>query len=218
MGHDHQRPADDVGDRLEVDQRLVRQVGVEAGIDAEGAAGGDQQRVAVGRRRLAGLGARNAAAPTLVVDHDLLLPDVGQPLRHQPREDIRRLAGRKRHDEAHGLGRPWRLRGGARGEQRRGQTQRHGMAARYDLRHCSSRHRFGDRLARHRCGGRLTQGRVTFTSRPPRRSTRCITEPPSTCEAPCHFTLLVTYQTPSGTRTKEKLPNASQRAVRRVET
>ncbi len=222
MGHDHQRAAEDVGDRLEVDQRPVGQVGIEAGIDAEGAAGGDQQRVAVGRRRLAGLGARNAAAPALVVDQDLLLPGLRQPLRHQPREDVRRLPGRKRHDDAHGLGRPRRLRGGACGDQRRGQgrghTQRHGMAARYELRHCSSRHRCGDRLARHRCRARSTQGSMTFTSRPPRRSTRCMTEPPSTCESPCHFTLLVTYQTPSGTRGKEKLPIASQRTVRRVET
>jgi hypothetical protein len=64
------------------------------------------------------------------------------------------------------------------------------------------------------CLAAPTQGSKTFTSRPPRTSTRCIIEPPSTCEAPCHFTLLVTYQTPSGTRGKEKLPDASQRVVR----
>jgi hypothetical protein len=62
------------------------------------------------------------------------------------------------------------------------------------------------------------QGSVTFTSRAPRTSTRCIIEPPWTCEAPCHFTLLVTYQTPSGTFAKEKLPEGSQRVVRSVET
>ena len=62
------------------------------------------------------------------------------------------------------------------------------------------------------------QRSTTFTSRPPRTSTRCIIEPPSICEAPCHLTLLVTYQTPSGTRGKEKLPATSQGVVRRVET
>jgi hypothetical protein len=62
------------------------------------------------------------------------------------------------------------------------------------------------------------QGSDTLTCRPPRKSTRCIIEPPSICEAPCHFTLLVTYQTPSGTREKEKLPEGSQLVLRRVET
>jgi hypothetical protein len=57
-----------------------------------------------------------------------------------------------------------------------------------------------------------------LTSLPPRTSIRCIIEPPSGCEAPCHLTLLVTYQTPSGTRGKEKLPEASHGVVRRVET
>ena len=48
--------------------------------------------------------------PALVLDHDLLLPDVGQLLGHQAGEDVGRLAGRERHDEAHGLGGPRRLR------------------------------------------------------------------------------------------------------------
>ena len=77
------------------------------------------------------------------------------------------------------------------------------------------------------------QGSTTLTRRPPRTSTRCIIEPPSIsppCAYPpaaaatgtmvtaCHLMLVVTYQTPSGTRGKEKLPPASQRVVRSVET
>ena len=57
---------------------------------------------------------------------------------------------------------------------------------------------------------------MTLTRRPPWTSTRCIIELPWVPS--CHFTLLVTYQTPSGTPGKEKLPEASRRAVRRVET
>ena len=60
---------------------------------------------------------------------------------------------------------------------------------------------------------------MTLTSRPPCTSTRCIIELPSTWEGPCHLTLVVTYpNAPSGTPGKEKLPEVSQRAVRRVET
>ena len=63
------------------------------------------------------------------------------------------------------------------------------------------------------------QGNVTFTSLPPRTSTCFIIEPPSArSPGPSHFTLVVTYQTPSGTRGKEKLPEASQVVRRRVET
>jgi hypothetical protein len=82
--------------------------------------GGDQERVAVGRRGPAGLDAGNAAAAALVVDHDLLLPDVGQLLGHQAGEDVRRLAGRERHDETHGLRWPRRLRPSARGDAMKG--------------------------------------------------------------------------------------------------
>ena len=118
MRHDHQRHQEDVGDRQEVDQRPVRQVGIEAGIDAEGAARDDHQRVAVGCRVLAVLGGGNAAAARLVLDHDLLLPHVGQLLGHQAGEDVGGLAGRERHDEAHRLGGPRRLRQGGRGQRR----------------------------------------------------------------------------------------------------
>ncbi len=73
-------------------------------------------------------------------------------------------------------------------------------------------------MSRLEAGGPEDQGSMTFTSRPPCTSTRCIIELPSTWEAPCHFTLAVTYQTPSGTPGKEKLPELSQRAVRRLVT
>ena len=59
---------------------------------------------------------------------------------------------------------------------------------------------------------------VTRAVWPPRRSTRCISEPPSCWPPASHFTLVVTYQTPSGTRWKEKLPEASQRVLRRLPT
>ena len=65
----------------------------------------------------------------------------------------------------------------------------------------------------------MNQGSVTFTNFPPRTSTRFIIEPPSArSPGPSHFTLVVTYQTPSGTRGKEKLPEASQGMRCRVET
>ena len=48
---------------------------------------------------------------------------------------------------------------------------------------------------------------MTLTRRPPWTSTRCIILLPWVPS--CHFTLLVTYQTPSGTPGKEKLPDRS---------
>ena len=110
MGDDHQRHQEDVGDRLEVDQRPVRQVGIEAGIDAEGAAGRRSEACSRRAPRSCRTRRRDAAAAGLVLDHDLLLPYLGQLLGHQAGEDVGRLAGRERHDEAHRLGRPRRLR------------------------------------------------------------------------------------------------------------
>ena len=148
MRHDHQRHQEDVGDRQEIDQRLVRQVGIEARIDAEGAARHDHQRVAVGCRGLAVLGGGNAAAARLVLDDDLLLPDVGQLLGHQAGEDVGGLAGRKRHDEAHRLVGPRRLRQGGRGQRRPCTAcQAHRLPARGVTPHKNSSTAFDGKLA-----------------------------------------------------------------------
>jgi hypothetical protein len=131
MRHDDQRHQEDVRDRQEVGQRLVGQVGIQAGIDAERAARHDHQRVAVWRGHLAVLGGRDTAAASLVLDDDLLLPLLRQLLGHQAREDIGSLSGRERHDEAHGLVGPRGLRDGRCSKRcARRAGERHDMATR----------------------------------------------------------------------------------------
>ena len=93
-------------DRLEVAERIVGHLAEEHRIDGE-TADIEQDGVAVGRR-LGHLRGADAAARTAdVLDIELLAELLAQFLHHQPGEDIRRAAGRERHDHAH---RPCRIR------------------------------------------------------------------------------------------------------------
>jgi hypothetical protein len=65
-------------------------------------AGGDQdQRVAVGRRMGGELGGDRATGARPIVDDYLLSPSLRHRLAEQPRNQIDRAAGRKRHDQSH---------------------------------------------------------------------------------------------------------------------
>src|SRR5262249_51665526 len=85
---------------------------VQAGIDRVGR-GDDRQRVAVGRRLHAVLVAYGAAAPRAVFHDDLLPDELGQPLRHEARDEIGAASGRAGDDNPHRL-RRIRLRARAR--------------------------------------------------------------------------------------------------------
>ncbi len=107
----------DLGHRLEVPDRVVGDLVVEAGIDGE-RIGRQQQRVAVGA------GARDegeadiAAGAAAVLDHDRLPQRVAQRLLDDARDDVVGSSRRKRHDQRH---RPLGI--GCRGTRRRQRRQ-----------------------------------------------------------------------------------------------
>jgi hypothetical protein len=90
-----------VGDRLEVLDRIVRQVvGTARRIDGHGGDGGDRQRIAI-RRRARGFGrADGATGAALVLDHHGLAEFLAHALRHEARDDVGGAAGRERNDDA----------------------------------------------------------------------------------------------------------------------
>ena len=107
----------------EILDRIVRHLGVEAGIyDEAGADRHDGVAVRGHARDLAGRGVAARAAD--VLDEELLAESVGELLRHDARDDVGRTAGGKADDHAH---RPARiaLRRGCRdaGQQQRGCEQ-----------------------------------------------------------------------------------------------
>ena len=67
--------------------------------------GGEQQRVAVGRRLGDCVGTHVAAGAASVL-HEGAAQRGAHLLREQPRQDVGRAAGRERHDDADGLGGP----------------------------------------------------------------------------------------------------------------
>jgi hypothetical protein len=81
---------------------LERQVGRDERRDRERREVGEQERVIVGGQRHDGRADVAVGAGAVVDDHRL--PErVGERLRDQPRDDVRRAAGRERHDDLHGL-------------------------------------------------------------------------------------------------------------------
>ena len=80
---------------------------------------GEQERVSIRRRVDDHLGCEVGAGACAVFDDELLSEPFRQPLSHQPRENVRRSAGCKTDDDAHGArGIILRL-GGARDEWKR---------------------------------------------------------------------------------------------------
>ncbi|MNY12395.1 hypothetical protein D3C86_1454740 [compost metagenome] len=93
-----------VGDRLEILDRIVRQVLRTASrIHGHRRHGGDGQRVAVGVGAR-GLGRADGATRAALVFHDHRLAEfLAHALRHEARDDVGGTAGRERNDHADGL-------------------------------------------------------------------------------------------------------------------
>src|SRR5262249_54066769 len=78
--------------------RVIGQLGVEAGIDHERHFRPDEQRVAVGRRLGDVLRRDLVVGAGLVLDDDLLAPGFGEALRQRAAEGVRHPSWRGRHD------------------------------------------------------------------------------------------------------------------------
>jgi hypothetical protein len=100
MRAQHQRPLRDQRDRREVFHRVERQF-VQARIHRERRRR-DQQRIAVGRRFRNHVDADDAVGSRAVIGDDLLLPDVGQLMREDARDDVVAARRGKRNQKAHG--------------------------------------------------------------------------------------------------------------------
>ncbi len=99
MGHDQRvRRGADIGDRRQIAQGVVRQIGVEAGVEGEPLVH-HHQRVAVARRLGDLIGADRAASPALVFNDERLAQLVPQSLADQARDDVHAAARGERHDD-----------------------------------------------------------------------------------------------------------------------
>ena len=116
MGVEDVRLGSDQGDRLEILLRVVAEILVQAHIDGEQAAGGQQQRVAVGRRAGDRGPGETAAGAGTVLDHEWLLDELfhlpGEDARHHVAGPTRRKADGQR-DRFHRIICRWRNRGHA---------------------------------------------------------------------------------------------------------
>ena len=123
MHREQIRPDRDRRDRREILHRVELGRGQRDRIDHVRRRRADGKRVAVARLRLHVLCADHAAAAGAVLDQHLLAPEIGQLLRHGPREDVARAAGRIGGDDAH---RPARivLRDKHRGKEQRRKRQK----------------------------------------------------------------------------------------------
>ena len=116
VDHHDKRLLGGAGDGQQVLDRVEADVVVDVGVDGEHALVGQGDGVAVGRRLHAHEGADVALRAGAVVDDDLLVPDLAQLHRQNPRERIGATTGREGHDDAHRLVRPGQ----------RGAGERHG--------------------------------------------------------------------------------------------
>ena len=87
--------------------RVVRQLRVQARVDGERTAIGQQDRVAVGRGLRDRIDAHDAVRARLVLDDDRLAHLLAHLLRERARGEVGRAAG-KRHDELDRAVRVWR--------------------------------------------------------------------------------------------------------------
>ena len=74
-------------------------------ISRDDGTGSHKDHVAIRRASRRELAADVSPCTGTIIDDDLLTPDFTQLLRDDARNDVRRTARRKRHDDAHGFGR-----------------------------------------------------------------------------------------------------------------
>src|SRR4029434_4914814 len=101
MYDDNERPARNRHDRRVISEGIELDR-IEAGIDRIGS-GNHREGIAIGRRPDAGFITYGAAAAGAVFDDDLLAEDLGEAVRHEPRDEITTAARRRCDDNANGL-------------------------------------------------------------------------------------------------------------------
>ena len=84
---------------VEIAHRVVADLGIDAGIRAVGAAGAEQQRVAVGRRLRHRGCAEHAARAAAILDDDRLSEFLAELRRNDARDHVDAAAGDERHDD-----------------------------------------------------------------------------------------------------------------------
>jgi hypothetical protein len=104
MYREHVRLARDECDRDEIFRRVIRKVRKERHVCRSRGAGRHRQRIAIGRRFRAELGAEYAGRAGAVVDDDLLTERLGEPLLYRARDEVRAATGREGDDETNGFG------------------------------------------------------------------------------------------------------------------
>ena len=126
--HDqHARRAAEERDVGEIAQRIEREALRERGRDAMRGDTRDDQCVPVGRGLRDELRADDAARPSAVLDDEILLQGLAQPLRYQATQSVGGSARRERNDDAHRLGGP-SLREGLRTRYQQGDEPRESRA------------------------------------------------------------------------------------------
>ena len=102
-GQHHKRASGHVGNRAQVSDRVVGDVGVQIGRNGDGRIGRKQQGVAVGDSLGNKVGANGAAGAGFVFHHHRLFPQRAQLLRQHPAINVGRAAGREGDDDLHRL-------------------------------------------------------------------------------------------------------------------
>ena len=107
----HERHRGDERDRRKINERIVRQLLVDARVEGQRRARRRQQRVTVGRgaRHIGAAG--GGALPGAVLDDEGLAQLPFEALRQEPRQRVGSAAGGVRHHDAHRLGRVVSCRG-----------------------------------------------------------------------------------------------------------
>jgi len=105
--HHHDGGRTDVGQMLEILDRIVGQVGHHGRIDDDGAGRSQDQRVTVRRRLLGRFHRDDTRGARLVVDDHGLSEGGAELLRQGARHQIGTAARRERHDQADRLARPF---------------------------------------------------------------------------------------------------------------
>ena len=96
---DHHRRAADHHHRREVLHRVIGRLGLQRGRGGMRGRVGEPHGVAVGLGAGDRLAAERGAGADPVVDHDLLAKPLGQPLAHDPGDDVGAAARLERHDQ-----------------------------------------------------------------------------------------------------------------------
>ena len=113
-------------DRSEILLRVIARAGHDGGVDGHGAAGGDDQRMAIGRLRRDMAGGDGTGGAGAVFHQHILAKGCLHGGCHQPRHQVIRATRGEGHHQHHGAAwRPGALCAGLAGHQRQGQAHQY---------------------------------------------------------------------------------------------